>query len=131
MGCAHLPDVGFAEEPIVVGPNKKGLWVQRDVYLSLGYLFYQLCDPAQWAKFTYSTIFSSTQTGRQPCGDTETGRHRVKMKAEIAVMYLLAKNAEDWRQGLKLGSGKEKILPQSLQKETNSANLILSFQTPD
>lgn len=115
MGCAHLPDVGFAEEQTVVGTNKKSLWVQRDLYPSLGCLFYQLCDPAQWAQFTYSTIFSSTQTGRRPCEDRETGRHRVKMKAEIAVMYLLAKNAEDWRQGQKLGSGKEQILPQSLQ----------------
>lgn len=35
MGCAHLPDVGFAEEQSVVGPNKKGLWIQRDLYPSL------------------------------------------------------------------------------------------------
>lgn len=47
MGCAHLPNMGFAEEQSVEGPNKRDLWVQRDLYPTPGCLLYQLCDPAQ------------------------------------------------------------------------------------
>lgn len=92
--------------------QQEGSLVQRDLYPSLGCLFSQPCDPAQWTKSTYSSVFWSTQTGRRPCEDTGTGRHHMKKKAETAVVYLLAKNSEGWRQGQNRGRGKEQVLPQ-------------------